>query len=142
SDWSSDVCSSDLDPKRYRDGRQVYQTAGLVYEEDELLRVTSLGRATLRWLDIIHEKNVVILARHAAYALAACQLRNPTGAGQAYVAKVTVHPFRYIWEAMLKLGGRISTDELNRGLFKVRDHDELDATIELISRARAAANPS
>jgi hypothetical protein len=126
------------DPKRYRDGRQVYQTAGLVYEAADRLRVTGLGRATLRWLDIIHEKNVVILGRHAAYALAACQLRNPTGAGTAYAASMVVFPFAFIWRAMLALDNRISSDELNRAIFKVRNEDELGQAIGRIAEARTA----
>lgn len=73
------------DPKRYRDAKQVYQTVGLLFElEDGRLRVTDLGRATLRWTRIINDKNSVILAKHAAYALSACQLRNPSGAGRKY----------------------------------------------------------
>lgn len=124
------------DPKRYRDGRQVYQTVGLVYEDSGIVRVTELGRATLRWLDMLTEGNRVILARHAAYALAACQLRNPTGAGQKYAATVTVFPFAFIWRAMLALDGCISSDELNRSLFKVQNDAQLAASIESIRQAR------
>jgi hypothetical protein len=131
------------DPRRYRDGKQVYQTVGLLYEgSDGRVHLTELGHAVHRWLAIVNDHNFFILARHAAYALAACQLRNPTGAGQAYAAAVVVHPFRFIWEAMLKLEGRISTEELNRSLFKVRNHDELDKSIEAIAEARAADDPN
>lgn len=126
------------DSKRYRDGRQVYQTVGLVYEDGGKVRVTDLGVATRRWLDIITPKNRVILARHAAYALAACQLRNPSGSGKKYAESVQVFPFAFIWRAMLALDKRISSDELNRGLFKVCNIDELHECIEKIRRARAA----
>jgi hypothetical protein len=124
------------DPKRYRDGKQVYQTVGLLYEDDGKVHVTDLGIATRRWLDIVTPKNRVILARHAAYALAACQLRNPTGAGQKYAETVDVFPFAFIWRAMLALDGRINSDELNRGLFKVRNADQLQDCIASIRRAR------
>lgn len=113
------------DAKRYRDGKQVYQTVGLLYEDDGVVHVTDLGVATRRWLDIVTPKNRVILARHAAYALAACQLRNPTGAGKKYAETVDVFPFAFIWRAMLALDWRINSDELNRGLFKVRNADQL-----------------
>lgn len=124
------------DPKRYRDGRQVYQTVGLLYEEGGKIRVTDLGVATLRWLDIVTPKNRVILARHAAYALAACQLRNPSGAGKKYAESVNVFPFSFIWRAMLALENRISSDELNRGLFKVCNVDDLSACIDNIRQSR------
>lgn len=128
------------DPKRYRDGKQVYQTAGLLYEDGGQLKITELGIATARWLDIITPKNRVLLARHAAYALAACQLRNPTGAGERYGDEVEVFPFAFIWRAMLALDGRISSDELNRGLFKVLNADDLARTIDSIRAARVAGD--
>ena len=126
------------DPKRYRDGKQVYQTAGLLYEgSDDRIRVTQLGRTVLRWLEILNSKNSVILARHAAYALSACQLRNPTGAGRGYDPSVEVFPFAFIWIAMLALDNRISSNELNRGIFKVTNREALDKAIAGISEARA-----
>ena len=124
------------DAKRYRDGKQVYQTVGLLYEESGKVEVTELGVATKRWLDIVTPLNRVILARHAAYTLAACQLRNPTGAGTKYSPEVRVFPFSFMWRAMLALENRISSDELNRGLFKVRNVDELHLCIERIRVAR------
>lgn len=127
------------DAKRYRDPKQVYQTVGLLYEgNDGRIHVTDLGIATRRWLEILTGKNRVILARHAAYALSACQLRNPTGAGQRFHLSMEVFPFAFIWRAMLALGGRISSDELNRALFKVRNEDELLSAIERIAEARHA----
>lgn len=128
--------STTPDPKRYRDGKQVYQTAGLLYEENGRLRVTQLGHAVRRWLDVINPKNRVLLARHAAYALAACQLRNPTGAGERYSNEMQVFPFAFIWRAMLDLDGRISSDELNRAIFKAKNRNELDDQISRIVDAR------
>lgn len=129
------------DPKRYRDPKQVYQTVGLLFErEDGRLRVTDLGRATLRWTRLITEKNSVILARHAAYALSACQLRNPTGAGRKYGTEMTVFPFQFIWRAMLALDGKINSDELNRALFKVQNEDDLQSAIVRICDARRSGN--
>jgi hypothetical protein len=129
------------DPKRYRDPRHVYQLSGLVYEKDGRLRVTELGKATLRWLDILTPKNRTVLARHAAYALSVCQLRNPTGAGERYDPSVKVFPFAFIWRAMLALDGKISSDELNRAIFKVKNDDDLARAIGLIAKARQDGNP-
>jgi hypothetical protein len=126
------------DSKRYRDGRLMYETIGLLYEDDEgVLHVTSLGIATLRWLDLINAKNFVILAKNAAYALSACQLRNPVGMGRQYHESVNVFPFAFIWRAMLALEGRISSDELNRAIFKVTNEDELIAAVAKITEARS-----
>jgi hypothetical protein len=123
--------------KRYRDPRQVYQTAGLLYERDDgRLRITDLGRATLRWTGIINPNNSVILAKHAAYALSACQLRNPTGSGHKYARDMVVFPFQFIWKAMLALDGKINSDEINRALFKVRNEGELNEAIANIAAAR------
>lgn len=131
------------DPKRYRDGKLVYQTVGLLYElPDGRIRVTQLGRTVLRWLEILNPKNSVILARHAAYALSACQLRNPTGAGSTYDPSVVVFPFAYIWKAMLALDNRISSDELSRAIFKVTNREQLDKAISSIGEARALGKAS
>lgn len=128
--------------RRYRDSREVYETVGLLYEDGGRVHLTPLGRATLRWLDIINEKNFVLLARHAAYALAACQLVNPIGAGRDYDRSVRVFPFVFIWRAMLSLDGSISSDELNRAMLKVNDAGALAAAIDSIRRAREASDPT
>jgi hypothetical protein len=130
------------DPKRYRDGKQVYQTVGLLYEDNDVIHITELGATTRRWLSIITPKNRVIIARHAAYALAACQLRNPTGAGSKYAGSVTVFPFAFIWRAMLALDNQLSSDELNRGIFKVQNKAELDECIAKIRQSRVSGNVS
>lgn len=129
------------DPKRYRDGRLMYETIGLLYEDDGgIMRITSLGIATLRWLDLINAKNFTILAKNAAYALSACQLRNPVGMGKQYHESVNVFPFAFIWRAMLDLDGRLSSDELNRAIFKVTNEEELVAAIAKIKEARTKKN--
>jgi len=131
------------DPKRYRDGRQLLRTVGLVYEDsDGRLRVTELGRALLRWLPHLTKENAPVLGRHAALALAACQLRNPTGEGKRYANEVVVFPFRTIWQIMLTLGGRIYSDELNRAVFKITREDQVGAAIETIRQARSSGDVS
>lgn len=133
-------------PKRYRDPRQVYRAIGMVYEEEvggvHLLRVTELGKAVLRWFDTLNENNYDVLGKYLAYALTACQLRNPTREGSVYDASVKVFPFVFIWRAMLALDGKISSDELSRAIFKVTDDAGLAAAIEAISQARAAEDPT
>lgn len=139
---SRDSTNETPDAKRYRDGRQVFQTVGLLYEEDTVIHVTDLGVATRRWLDIITPKNRGILARHAAYALAACQLRNPTGAGMKYADTINVFPFAFIWRVMLRLNGCITSEELNRGMFKVQNEAQLEDCVANILQARELSNSS
>lgn len=131
------------DPRRYRDGKQVYQTAGLLYEdEDGYVRLTSIGVALRRWLPILNPKNSIILGRHAAYGLGAVQLVNPTGAGSKYDPHMRVFPFAFIWRAMLALESRISSDELNRAIFRVGNEDDLTAAIAAIGFARETGDLS
>lgn len=129
------------DAKRYRDSRHVYQSIGLVYEVDGIVRVTELGLATARWIGCLTPKNSVVLGRHAAYALTACQLRNPSRAGSAYQSDVEVFPFTFIWRAMLNLEGKISSAELNRVLFGVNNTDELELAIAKIADHRMRGAP-
>lgn len=128
------------DKKRYRDGRQLFRTVGLLYEEPDehegRVRVTDLGRAVHRWQPHVTNDNAPVLGRHAAMALAACQLSNPTGEGKGY-KNVAVFPFRTIWQVMLALDGRITSDELNRAVFKIICEDDIEPAIELIRQARA-----
>lgn len=125
------------DAKRYRDPRLVYATAGLLYERDAIVHVTDLGRAVARWLDVLTVKNAPVLGRHAAYALATCQLRNPLSrSGRSYPNDVTVFPLAFMWKAALALGDRISSDELNRVIFKVSNEDELNDGVARISEWR------
>ena len=126
------------DAKRFRDPKGVYQAVGLLYEgNDGRLVVTEFGTATRRWLSDISSANVGVLGRHAAYALATCQLRNPTGAkGREYSSSVEVFPFKFIWRAMLALEDKISSDELNRSMFHVTDEQSLDKAINEMAMHR------
>jgi hypothetical protein len=132
------------DRKRFRDGRQLLRTVGLVYDEAQngghLVRVTEFGRAVARWRPVINERNAPVLGRHAAQALAACQLRNPTREGSAYPADVEVFPFSFIWRAMLALDGRITSDELNRAILRTHNPDDLSTAIERIRTFRAGGH--
>jgi hypothetical protein len=131
------------DARRYRDGRHVYQMAGLLYEDaNHHIRVTELGQATSRWLGLLTRKNAPVLGRHAAYALAACQLRNPSRSGRDYAPDVNVFPFAFIWRAMLQLDDRIDSDELNRAIFRTTDAQSLDEAIEKIRRRRRDSLPT
>jgi hypothetical protein len=125
------------DPKRYRDGRQVLRSVGLVYEDaGERLRVTRLGRAVLWWLDTLSEDNVGVIARYASYALSAWQLRNPTRDGRDYAADMVVFPYAFIWRVMLLTGRRITSEELARVVLKLTSESGIEDAAALILQAR------
>jgi hypothetical protein len=130
--------------KRYRDARQLYRTIGLLYEDptSRTLVVTELGKAVARWRPALNPRNALVLGRHAAQALAACQLRNPTNEGRKYEADVEVFPFAFIWRSMLALDCWISSDELNRAILKTKNETDLSAAIDDIRAARAAGDPT
>lgn len=129
------------DPRRYRDGRQLYTMLGFLYEEASTVHVTLLGRTVLEWLELLTEKNAPTLGLYAVRSLAAYQLRNPTAWGQKYDPSVEVFPFAFIWRAMLALDDRISSDELNRAIFRVTDEPSLVKAITDIRAAREADDP-
>jgi hypothetical protein len=121
------------DPKRYRDPKQVFETCGLLWQDsDGRVWFTEFGRTVKRFMSHANEKNVLLLAQHAAFGLSACQLRNPTRAGMKYHEEMAVFPFRFIWEAMLKLDYRINSEELNRAIFLTRNHDMLEEAIGMV----------
>lgn len=145
---SNDPTKAMPDDKRRREVRHLCEWAGLAYEQaDGRLSVTELGAAVLRWCSVpagqssplINEHNRLILGRHAAYALAACQLRNPTGAGKKYAPSMVVFPFAFIWRVMLASGGRLSSDELNRAVLRIRSASDIAECVRLIAESRKAA---
>lgn len=129
------------DPRRYRDAKQVFEACGLLWEaDDETVHLSALGDAVRRFLPNANDSNVGLIARHAALGLSFAQLRNPTGAGRRYHPSMAVFPFRFIWQAMLALDGKIDSEELNRAIFRIRNADMLDKAIESIRRYRRTEN--
>jgi hypothetical protein len=127
--------------RRYRDARIVFESCGLLWEDDEgRVRFSELGRALKRFLPIAHDKNVVLIAKHAAFALNVAQLRNPTGSGRGYAEAMQVLPARFIWQAMLELGNRINSDEINRAICRTQDSGSLNAAIQRIREYRKSGD--
>jgi hypothetical protein len=106
------------------------------------LVVTSLGEAVRRWRPDINERNAAVLGHYASQALTACQLRNPTYEAHGYGLGVQVFPFAFIWRAMLALDGRISSEELNCGVFHAMSSDELEDVIHRIRAYRETGDKS
>lgn len=131
------------DDRRYRDLKQVLESCGLLWEDHGgRVRYTELGEMLRSFMPHANPKNVRLIAQYAAFGLSACQLRNPTGAGQRYAASVNVFPFRFIWEAMLQLDNRLDSEELNRAIFRTVDAESLGGAIERIKRYRVTKRVS
>lgn len=125
------------DEKRYRDLKQVLETCGLLWEDDAgCIQFTDFGLMLRDFMPHANRRNIVLMAQYAAFGLTACQLRNPTGAGQKFAVAMEVFPFRFLWDAMLKLDNRLNSDELNRAIFRTRDVDSLSEAIERIRHYR------
>ncbi len=127
-------------PRRYRDARQLYETAGFLYEKAGRVRFTEFGLALKRFQPSLNDANWVLLAKHAACALSACQLRNPTQWGSRYDSVMKVFPNQFIWRVMLELNLFINAEELDRAIFRVRSVDDLREAVAKIRRYRASRN--
>lgn len=127
------------DSKRYRDPRLIYELAGLVWEDrkTQVLHLTDFGRSARFWAGKIDANNLHVFGKHAILALNAMQLRNPTREGQQYSDDNRSFPARFIWKAMLQLGGRLSSEEINRGIMKTKSEEDLE---EVISRIKYSRN--
>lgn len=133
---AGDSVSGVPSPKRYRDARQVYQTAGFIIERDGVVEVTPLGAAVRRFLDSPTIASALLLGPYAVKVLGAVQLRNPGRAGSRYASTVNVHPFQAIWRIMVSCGWRISSEELNRVVMRIDDDDEVPTAAEKLRQAR------
>lgn len=132
--------SAEPDPRRYRDAKQLYETAGYLHQDNDRIWFTELGANVKRFLPFLNPANFIILARHAALALAASQLRNSTEAGQKYDPIMRVFPNKFIWQAMLDVDLRVSSDELNRAIFRTRNENDLREAIEKIRTYRSSGD--
>jgi hypothetical protein len=128
------------DLSRPRRWHKIFERSGLLYEDDAgLTRLTDLG-------DLIKdlETNEPLefrrkVARSAVSILRKFQLKNPADetSDKQYSADCDIHPYWAIWKAALELDGKLHWDELNRVLFWVLRHQDLNAAIARIKAARA-----
>jgi hypothetical protein len=130
------------DPKRFRDPRLIYELSGLLWEDrtTHVVHLTDLGNTCRRWIGGLTLGNYTLLARHAVLALSAMELRNPTEEGENYQHTMEVFPALFVWEAMLELGCRISSEEMNRAVMNVKTHDDLRDAIRRVREARNSGN--
>ena len=123
-------------PKRYRDARQVYQTAGFIIERGGVVEVTPLGAVVRRFLDSPTMASALLIGPHAVQVLGAAQLRNPGRAASTYALRVKVHPFHAIWRVMAACDWKISSEELNRVVMRIEDDGAVVGAANRIRQAR------
>jgi hypothetical protein len=135
--------TGNVDRKRYRDPRQVYRSVGLLYERSSgAIRVTPLGKATRWWMDKLTRENVPVLARYAANALGAWQLRNPLPESREYAADVKVFPYAFIWRVMLAADDCVNSTELKCEVLRLRNEDDLADCVTRIREYRRTGDES
>ena len=121
---------------RARRAHKILERMGVLYlDSNGNTRLTDLGR-TLR--EVPETTNLQQrVAQEAIPILAKYQLKNPVDDPYGdYPDDTDIHPYWAIWKATAELDWRIHWDELNRELFWVLRHQDLEAAIDRIRYAR------
>lgn len=128
----------DVTPSRLRTYRKMYEKLGLIYRDDETLRLSRLGRQIAALNSDLNDHGKVILNKLRATAidiLSRYQLLNPAEEAEL-PDSCDVLPCVCIWKAMLSLEGKLHHEEMNRVILRIMGMSELDAAIEKIRSAR------
>lgn len=124
--------------QRLRTYRKMYERLGLIYKQNNLIRVSRLG-VSIRDLEanLNAEKDNLLneLRETAIDILARYQLRNPVD-GPDLPISCDVHPYLCIWATMYELDNKINYEEMNRVILRILSMADLPAAIEKIRAAR------
>ena len=122
--------------KRARRPHKLLERMGVLHPDASgNTRLTDLGRA-LRQVPETQQLRRQI-ADAAIRILAKYQLRNPVDDSKGdYPDDSDIHPYWAIWKACVELDWKLHWDELNRVLFHVLRHADLDDAIDNIRLAR------
>lgn len=126
-------------PQRYRAFRKLYEKLGLLYKDNDVIRLSKLGNL-ISGLEgkLENYKNGVIddITAFAVDILSRYQLRNPVDEPNLDKS-CDVLPCLCIWRAMMELDLKINYEEMNRVILHVMKMSDLDAAIEKIRNARS-----
>lgn len=128
----------DTSDSRLRTYRKMYERLGLVYRENELLRLSRLGKELVALEDELKVQKERVLLKPMATAisiLSRYQLRNPID-GPELPVTCDILPCICIWKAMLRLENKLHFEEVNRVILRVPEMSALDAAIERIRQYR------
>ena len=127
-------------PQRARTYRKMYERLGLLYHENNLIKVSGFGfgLAGLPFQIQGFIDNLVADFREtAADILVRYQLDNPTDTSDE-ISGCEVHPHYCIWKAMLDLENKIHYEEMNRVILRLNSDNDLPAAIIKIQAARTS----
>lgn len=134
------ACGVNMTTPRFRTYRKMYERLGLLYQKDNKLTLSRLGRQ-MRDLEaaLAAKRDEVLnqLRATAADILSRYQLRNPVD-NDPLPADCDVLPAIVFWKAMRALDNKLHPEEVNRVLLRVMRMDELDDAIETIRTFREA----
>lgn len=133
-----EVSGTEKSQQRLRTYRKMYEKFGLIYQSEDKIRLSRLGKQ-MESLESDLEKNKELvldrLRKTAIDILSRYQLRNPVDA-DPLPDTCDVLPAIVIWKAMRELDNKLHPEEINRVLMYVMRMDELDAAIEKIKSDR------
>ena len=138
-DAQRDKSGLEASGSRLRTYRKMYEKFGLIYKENEIIKLSRLGQqiASLS-TDLETQKDNILnrLRITAIDILSRYQLRNPSE-NYTLPEDCDILPSIVIWKAMVELDGKLHPEEINRVILRVMRMDEIGAAIERIRQARA-----
>jgi hypothetical protein len=123
-------------PRRWH---KIFERMGLLFPgEDGRTHITELGKVLVEAETRAKVGMRQSLARAAVAVLRKYQLKNPADETEegSYPDDCDIHPYWAIWKAVVELDGKLHWDELNREIFRVLRHADLDEAIRRIRSAR------
>ena len=141
-DAMNTVGSTDLSGSRLRTYRKMYEKFGLIYCENNKIKLSRLGyqMAALE-PNLENAKNKVLneLRTTAIEILSRYQLRNPQE-NEELPKDCDILPAICIWRAMRELDDKLHPEEINRVILWIMKMEDLDEGIIKIKNARVALN--
>lgn len=123
---------------RLRTYRKMYERLGLIYRDDDTIRLSKLGielRDLQSSLEAMRDELVRGMITSAVDILARYQLKNPVD-GPDLPVTCNVQPYLCIWNVMRELNNKINIEEMNRVVLHIATMDDVDDAIQRIKDAR------
>ena len=138
-DNQSQVGALGVADSRLRTFRKMYERLGLIYRDDNYIRLSRLGVLLSQLegnLESYKDAALEDITAVAVDILSRYQLRNPVDE-PTLDPSCDVLPCLCIWRAMMELDSKINYEEMNRVILHVMKMADLDAAIEKIRKARS-----
>lgn len=123
-----------ISSQRLRTYRKMYERLGLIYRDEDKIRLSKLGRE-MGDLQSTLEAMKRSMTTSAVDILARYQFRNPID-GPNLPTSCNVQPYLCIWKAMRGLDNKINNEEMNRVILHVATMDDIDGAVQRIKSAR------